>query len=430
MIDNFEQNKILHLMTGKPVAIFGNGITGKVVKKFLDNKGIKSICYDESPEIGQRKAFTENTADDHNLVIYSPGFLDNHSWRKTAKSVGLKSISELDLASIFFKGKIIAVTGTNGKSSLTLFLNHALNIAGIKSVAAGNVGIPMINFCNEDDTRNLTAVCEVSSFQAESLKYLNPNAVLWTNFEDDHLECHQTLKSYFQAKWNLVDRLNSNPLITTQSVLNNATNFKLEFPDNLETISTNDPITNNQICQSPLVKAPQKENLLIALKYWKKINLPMHFFIKAVQTFKIPKHRLNFVTDYKGIKFWNDSKATNFSAAIAAIKSFKHPLVWIGGGKSKEGNLEFFANEITKSIKSAFLIGETAKDLAEIIKSINKSIEIKILNNLPDAVLSAYGSAVTGDNVLLSPGFSSLDMFSSFGARGECFIKTIQNFKN
>ncbi|HVT74392.1 MAG TPA: Mur ligase family protein, partial [Lacunisphaera sp.] len=180
----------------RPVAVFGAGVSGLGVRELLARIGGVGEVYDEHAAAASSR-FTPEHAARHGLVVYSPGFAPRHPWLAIARAAGCRCLGELDFASLFWPGELLAITGTNGKTTLTEFLAHALALAGRPAHVAGNVGYPLSRFVVEQAGRAGIAVCEVSSFQAETLEFLRPSAVLWTNFAEDHLERHAGMDDYF-----------------------------------------------------------------------------------------------------------------------------------------------------------------------------------------------------------------------------------------
>ena len=193
----------LQPLLAAPVAIFGAGVSGLGVCAMLASLGAEGVIYD-----AKGNEFDLKRARLHRLVVFSPGFPPEHPWLELARTAGCECRGELDFAAPFWRGSVIAVTGTNGKTTLTEFLVHALREIGQVAYATGNVGFSFAQLVAEKKggTAESIAVCEVSSFQAETMREMRPDATLWTNFAEDHLERHPTLESYFGAKWNLVAR--------------------------------------------------------------------------------------------------------------------------------------------------------------------------------------------------------------------------------
>src|ERR1043166_3705941 len=187
----------------QPVAVFGGGVSGQGVTELLTALGARGLLYDV-----KGLEFTATAARQHTLVVFSPGFAPNHPWLEIARRAGATCMGELDFASLFWTGRVIAITGTNGKTTLTEFLTHALRSVGCRATATGNVGYSFSRLAAETEGGGpeMTAVCEVSSFQAETLTHFRADASLWTNFAEDHLDRHGTLEAYFPGKGQLGKR--------------------------------------------------------------------------------------------------------------------------------------------------------------------------------------------------------------------------------
>jgi UDP-N-acetylmuramoylalanine--D-glutamate ligase len=352
----------------------------------------------------------------------------DHSWLRIARACHCVCLGELDFASLFWKGKVVAITGTNGKSTLTEFLCFAFNLQGGKAFAVGNNGYPMSRLFNQN-SENAVAFCEVSSFQSQRLSHFRPDALLWTNFTEDHLDIHANMRNYFAAKWNLVKRLRGNCCIIGDSVGIAAKNYGFKLPEFVQFVSTGNSQREKWKVpfDSCFASFPQRENLRLAQCYWNSEALEQSVFSRAVSLFKPLKHRLSKVTEVNGVQFWNDSKATNFSAVLAALDHFKRPVLWIGGGRSKGGNLEQFTEQLIKRVKAAFLIGEAGYRLFEIMR--HSRFPCFTFETLQDAVLAAFKACEAQDTILLSPGFASQDMFKNYVERGMCFENTVLNLK-
>lgn len=412
------------------VAIFGNGVSGKAVATLLTYLEVDYVMYDKMGDCEICLDFTDVCSYKHSLVIYSPGFALDHKWLQRAKKRGYLCLSELDFGGLFWKGKIIAVTGTNGKSTLTQFLADALVNLGFCAIPCGNIGSPLTGQYSYFDNPEAIAVCEVSSFQAETICYFNPDVLLWTNFDEDHLDRHSTLKEYFDAKWTLVRALKSNKLFIGESVQKFAKDYLYSFPCKPVVVHEKDVISL-EVCPEGLFnQAPQAENYLLALAYWSSQDYDYNVLKKTALSFKSLPYRLERIANIKGATFWNDSKGTNFLATIAALKRFNHQILWIGGGKSKGGDLVAFVSKISPFIQEAFLIGQTAVALAKVFNLHN--ISATIYQSLEDAVQAAFERVLLSEeqDIVFSPGFSSYDMFTNAEERGIFFEKKVLELKS
>lgn len=410
-------------LLARPVAVFGAGVSGLGVLELLAAIGGHGVLYDEQARNAERK-FTVREAARHGLVVYSPGFSPEHPWLAVARAADCTCLGELDFASLFWRGDLVAVTGTNGKTTLTEFLAHALNAAGRRALATGNVGYPLSRFVVEQAGRTDIAVCEVSSFQAETLQNLRPTATLWTNFAEDHLERHPGMAAYFSAKWRLVERTSPGAVMVGSSVQRHALTSGHSLPA-AACLATEGQPADARLDGTVFAQYPQRENFLLAAAWWRHAGLPEASLYAAAQTFQLGAHRLGRVEEKRGVTFWNDSKATNFHAVEAALATFAGPVLWIGGGKAKGGDLAAFVRRIAGHIRHAFLIGETQSALLGHCREAR--VPATACASLAAAVAGAFSLAGSGDHVVLSPGFASFDMFRGYDDRGRQFEALVGN---
>jgi UDP-N-acetylmuramoylalanine--D-glutamate ligase len=406
----------------RPVAVFGAGVSGQGLLSLLAALGASGKLYDEQAD-GAEKNFPPPAAAAPGLVLFSPGFPPGHPWLETARAAGCVCLGELDFASLFWPGELIAITGTNGKTTLTEFLTHALNLAGRRAQMTGNIGYPLSRLVVEQAGRADIAVCEVSSFQAETLQYLRPTATLWTNFAEDHLERHAGLESYFAAKWRLLARTPPGAVFAGSSVQRHAAQTGRTLPA-AAGIATEGRPADARLAGTVFGSYPQFENFLLAAAWWRGAGLPEAKLYAAARSFQLGAHRLAKVGERRGVGFWNDSKATNFHAVEAALATFAAPVLWIGGGKAKGGDLAGFVGRIAARIRHAFLIGETQAALAGFCHA--HQVPFTPCGNLEEAVRSAFARAAAGDNILLSPGFASFDMFRGYDDRGRQYESIVE----
>ena len=410
----------------RPVGVFGKGVTGKAVVDLLKVMGAAYVVYDE--KCLECSVFDSIAAKQHNLVIYSPGFSQEHPWLKLARENGCTCLAEMDFAAVFWQGEIIAVTGTNGKTTLTEFMAQALCQLGKKAIAVGNNGSPLSGFWRNFEDKAAVAVCETSSFQSEDLKYLQPDDVLWTNFDEDHMDRHQTMEKYFNAKWNLIERLQDGIAIIGESVYQWAKKMNKTMPANLYIAEDQSHMPTGTIFE----KYPQSENFAIARKYWVEKDYALAILLEAASAFKLPKHRLQKVAKIGEVSFWNDSKATNFHATQAALRGFEKPIIWIGGGAGKGLDTKKLIDAIYDKIAMAFLIGDEAEKLQ---KNIEEKGGISVICKTLEEVVKcayAYSEKYKGSetDIVFSPGFTSYDMFDNYAHRGNCYEEIVLRLKH
>jgi UDP-N-acetylmuramoylalanine--D-glutamate ligase len=407
----------------RTVAVLGAGVSGEGAVALLSKLGASAAVYDQNGA-----EFTAEAARAHGLVVFSPGFSPAHPWLAIARDCGCMCVAELDLASVFWRGRILAVTGTNGKTTLTEFLAHALGRAGRRALAAGNIGIPFTRVVADEDGGDpeTTAVCEVSSYQAEQLGHFYADGLLWTNFAEDHLERHPDTDAYFAAKWILVIRTAPGRLFVGSSVEREGALLGRPLPAG-SCVATEGQPPDPRLEGTPFSAYPQRENFILAAAWWRAERLDEALLYAAARSFRIGRHRLSRVASIDGVSYWNDSKATNFHAVEAALAGFPSPVVLIAGGRSKGGNLGGFVSRIAPRVAHAALIGETSPALAAAFESCG--VPHTECAGLDEAVRLAAGVAAPGGNVVLSPGFASFDMFRNYEDRGDRFERAVSELR-
>lgn len=412
----------LEPLLSAPVAVFGGGVSGRAVCDALDRLGVRFALFDEKPGPGVTTAFGPAEAGSSRLVVFSPGFAPDHSWLRAARAAGCTCLGELDFASLFWKGRVVAITGTNGKTTLTEFLTHALNAAGERAFAVGNVGFPFSRLPLQQPSSGGTAVCEVSSFQAETLRHFRADATLWTNFAEDHLERHAALDAYFAAKWNLLSRTRPGGVLVGCTVAR----FALQSGRSLsreDCVATEGAAADVKLEGTPFACCPQRENFQLALAWWRREGRSDASLYAAARSFQIGRHRLARVAERGGVSFWNDSKATNFHAVEAALAGFAAPVHLILGGRSKGGDLSAFVGRIAPKCRHLWLIGETGSSLAVLCAA--AGVPHTLCGSLEEAVGGSAAAARPGESVVLSPAFASFDMFRSYADRGDQFERLV-----
>jgi len=410
----------------KPIAIFGFGVSGRGVRALAERMGYEATIFDEKEIAGTRQAFSTGDAHQHSLVVMSPGFQEDHPWVIFARVAGLEVMTELDFGALFLSRGVYAVTGSNGKTTTTEFLAHTLNIVGQNAVAVGNNGRALCawlaeNLENEPNTR---LVVEISSFQAGRLQHLNIEGLIWTDFCENHLDVHADMETYFAHKWHLVSRLTGPLMVIGESVFEYITKNGIELPE-FALVVANQSNSPSDILPAgtPFEHPPFDEDFRLCVAFGERAGIPRILFHQAANTFKLPPHRLTKIAELNGVTFYNDAKSSTFEATLSALKRFDKPVRWIGGGKSKGGDIVGFAKSLAPKIKSAYLIGETAETLGKTLSK--EGVPATVFANIENAVKSAFVEATRGDVILFSPGFSSLDQLENFVQRGNLFEKHV-----
>jgi len=414
----------------KPYAIFGAALSAQAARRLAQAKGFDVVLVDEAGE-GDQTTFEACDLSRFECLIFSPGFAAEHPWRVLAEGSGVPCLGELAFAARYWEGSMLGITGTNGKTTLTYLLEKALGLCGHVSVAAGNIGYPFSDaVLSQANQPQAYAVLEISSFQAELVDGLQLDALLWTNFAEDHLDRYNSMSLYFHAKAQLFHCLKSDGIcVIGPQVANWMASQRNEF--DACTIAYEDAaLVFKLAADSVFHRFPYSEDFSLAAELWWLLGMPSDSLIEAANTFMLAPHRLDVVAERDGVRFWNDSKATNFHATLAALESVDRPIVWIGGGSVKGGDVEAFAREVAGRVDVAILYGEVAERLAVALKGALESIHVH--ERFDDAIRAAAELAATipGANVLLSPGFASFDQFDSYDQRGKSFTDTVLSLKN
>jgi len=397
----------------------------------LEKLGIK--C-----EIGNHSEDFLNGVD---IAVASPGIPPHSDIFKKLKSQNIPIISEIEVAFRDSKTPFIAITGTNGKTTTTALTDFIFKTT-YKSEACGNYGIPP---CDLIDKNLDYYICECSSFQLETSPTLRPKISVWTNFTPDHIDWHEGLENYFNAK----SKIFTDPQTPEFSILNakdeklkefgqtyakNVFWFGAEFSQNCcytkdESIffkqnNLSEKIIDLKDC--PMIGEHNWQNIECAIICAKLCNISNEKIITAINEFKVPEHRLEKVATIGKTVLYNDSKATNPEASLVAIRSFKpeENVVLIAGGRDKNTNLKEFCEAVNKHIKTVILIGEATERFKNNLEQ-NGFSNIIFCTSLESAI--DEGLNLEPDVVLLSPACASFDMFSGYEERGRVFKEYVKS---
>lgn len=437
----------------KRVLILGLGISGRSATEFLlSQKALVHGCdrdfniinsHPEIQSLKERGLIIHSEKEFQNLeqfehMIVSPGISPSHPLVLAAKQIGIPTMGEIELGCLAIENPMIGITGTNGKTTVTLLVTHVLNHAGYPAKALGNVGVPLTRELLCMDPHH-TIVLELSSYQIETLYQtcLNYGAIL--NITPNHLDRHQTMEGYAKAKCDIVRALKpEGELLMEERAWNAYGHFlKVKKPLLYGYSHTSDYFTDlssvfrkgRKAFDLPSSlkgrKSHDLENILAAYALCVERNVSEEAFLEALESFKKPDHRIQFLTKQRGVSYYDDSKGTNLDAVIRAVESLQGPVILIAGGVDKGADyipwLEVFKNKV----KLICAIGQAA---GKINAQIGQEFPVAIFNSLEDAIYYARQFAQEGDNVLLSPGCSSFDMFKDYVHRGQEFQRIIREF--
>jgi UDP-N-acetylmuramoylalanine--D-glutamate ligase len=372
-------------------------------------------------------------------VVVSPGICPKHFIYQKAREKKIEIIGEAELALPYFKKPIVAVSGTNGKTTVTLLVEHVLNHAGIKTKALGNVGTALCDYLMNSGAEEAFVV-ELSSFQLETIGTPVFDAAVLLNITPDHLDRYTDMQDYAKAKCRLQYLLKDGAKFFVQAhtvhefgellPLKNYQTFGCEKGSDLWTDQTCVTYREKVEYIMPMryreMGRHDNENALAAWALCRPFSISNEQFCKALETFQKPPHRIEFVREIEGVSFFDDSKGTNIDAVIQAVKVMKGPVILIAGGVDKGASYFPWKEQLTGKVKQIIAIGAAA---SKIYSELHAFFNIQLADSLASAVNIAASDARKGDCVLLSPGGSSYDMFHNYAHRGEEFQRHVYSIK-
>ena len=452
---NFENKKVL---------VVGLARTGLAVARFLKDRGAQVTATDlkKKDELGsyaqealamgislklgahEIESFTGS-----DLIVLSPGVPHSITPLKAARRAGIPVIGEMELASRYIKELIVAITGTNGKTTTTSLIGEMLKASGCSVFVGGNIGAPLIDYLNSGTHADVIAA-EVSSFQLDTMERFRPKIGVLLNITEDHLDRYNDFRHYVRSK----ARLFKNQESTDVAVLNMMDPAICELESGIRGqklyFNINNaghhfmPETRHGVVirgKEMICSVPGKPPVILSLAKFRlkgEHNLENAAAASlaallagagragiqmALDTYEGLHHRLEYVGNVNGVQYYNDSKATNVDAVKRSLQSFDSPVILIMGGRDKGGSYTFLKEPMKKRVKRLIAIGEARE---KILNALGGLTHGEGTSTLADAVHLAYQAAAPGDVVLLSPGCSSFDMFTDYAERGEAFCKTVR----
>jgi UDP-N-acetylmuramoylalanine--D-glutamate ligase len=363
---------------------------------------------------------TANAVERADLIIVSPGVHLDIPVLQEAKAKGIPVISEIELAYYFLKKPIIAVTGTNGKTTTATLLGEMLKEGGKKVAVAGNIGQPLVEV---DDSKLDFTIAEVSSYQLETIDQFKPWISMILNIQPDHLERHHTMEEYVSQK----SRVFMNQTFDDYLVYNQDDPYVAQMVKGAKAKLV--AFSKNQSDILPLdpreIRIPGRHNLenaIAAAQAAYLCGLPKEKIAEVLRDFPGVEHRIEYVTTVRGIQFYNDSKATNPDSTLVAIDTFKGKgVILILGGRDKGVSLESLGQSVKENVKEVVLIGEAAPRFEAALRAAGFNAIHQAGFSIEEAVKTAFSLASAGEIVLLSPACASFDMFENFEERGKVF---------
>lgn len=441
------------------IVILGAGESGTGAALLAKQKGFDVFVSDQGQIKDKYKAelqqhgiafedgtHTEASILNAQLVIKSPGIPDKAEIVKKIKAANIPVIDEIEFASRYINGKIIAITGTNGKTTTTLLTYHLLKSAGYNVALAGNVGFSMARQITE---KNFDwYVLEMSSFQLDGTKKFKPEIGILLNITPDHLDRYEyTMQKYIDSKFRLIQQMDASQhfiYYTDDAVIATEVEKKNILPDQVKVSLKNDANTKAYfdgakmrfnlkdsfaIAQSETtLKGPHNLiNTMAAVSAAYLAGVKLEAIREGLKTFTNAPHRLESVAVIKGVEFVNDSKATNVDSVVYALGSYDKPLVWIAGGVDKGNDYNIIKEDVRKKARALICLGKENDKLKKAFGDVVPVIQET--QSVPELVRMALALAKAGDVVLLSPACASFDLFKNYEDRGDQFRKAVLDLK-
>jgi len=430
------------------IAVLGAGLSGTAAALLLQSEGARVKVLDSAEEKNLLKSTLENlrkqgveviygTAADedsspYQMAVLSPGIDPASRLARNFSSRKIDVIGELELGWRSCDIPVIAVTGTNGKTTTTELLAQMLNVCGQKTIACGNIGKPLSEVAREKEPFDVLTV-EVSSFQLETIQTFRPSISLWLNFAPDHLDRYRSVADYRAAKLRIfenqtaddiavVNAIEKIPGIRARAITFSAYTDQADFRLS-EGMIVYDGQAVLRLSEVKLRGLHNIENLMATLAAGMARGLSFPEMVPPLCKYEPPPHRCEFVREVGGVAYINDSKATNIDAMEKALRAQTKPVILIAGGKDKGFTFDPLRSLVKEKVRSTILIGEMAENIRH---SWNGAAISEIANSLADAVERAHTIAKAGEVVLFSPGTSSFDMFKSYSDRGDQFRALVQ----
>ena len=451
-------------LQNKNVLVFGTGISGIAAAGLLEDKGAHPVLFDGNAELEEKairaklpeesKAeillgdLTDEQIRSLDLVVLSPGVPTDLPLVNRLRESGLKIWGEIELAYECSRGDVLAITGTNGKTTTTSLLGAIMQHAKESAFIVGNIGIPYTQIVEETKESSVT-VAEISSFQLETIEQFRPRVSAILNITPDHLNRHHTMEEYIRVK----ELITKNQTEEDTCVLNYEDEVLREFGKTLkcqviffsslrtlekgiylngEMIEYNDGTGIMTICSVKELNLPGRhtyENVCASVAMALAYGISLEDIRYVLVRFKAVEHRIEYVTEVNGVVYYNDSKGTNPDAAIKGIQAMDRPTLLIGGGYDKNSSYEEWINAFDGKVRYLVLLGQTKEKIAEAAGRCGFE-HVIMTESLEEAVGFCAEHANPGDAVLLSPACASWGMFPNYEVRGKRFKELVYQLKN
>lgn len=447
----------------KKVLVVGTGKSGVAATELLLKEKVQTVLFDANKELDTKEFFEKNPflngvslilgdlSDEQikqfDIAVLSPGVPTDIPMVNRLRDAGVKIWGEIELAYAFGKGRIIAITGTNGKTTTTALTGEIMADHYDDVRVVGNIGIPYTSMV-QGTTEETVTVAEISSFQLETIHEFKPHVSAILNITPDHLNRHHTMENYIKAKEDITKNQTADDFCVLNYEDEVLRTFAEKCPakviffssrrvldegfylDGEEIMYAHDNKTDRVINVNDLnlLGRHNYENVMAACAMSVSIGVPMDKIVEVLKTFKAVEHRIEYVTEKRGVRFYNDSKGTNPDAAIQGIRAMNRPTLLIGGGYDKQSEYDEWIEAFDGKVKELVLIGQTADKIEACAKKHGFNNVVK-KETFEDAITYCYDHAVSGDAVLLSPACASWGMFPNYEERGRIFKEIVNGLE-
>ena len=450
-------------LEGKRVLVFGAGISGIGAADLLCKVGACPVIYDgndkqdpeaikarlEQPEnvdiiLGELSEEARKTLD---LVVMSPGVPTDLPIVKTLRTQGLPIWGEVELAYQMGKGKVLAITGTNGKTTTTAMLGKIMSDYLDSVYVVGNIGTPYTSVALDTKEETVT-VAEISSFQLETIHDFCPDVSAILNITEDHLNRHHTMECYIKTKEDITRNQTKDQVCVLNYEDEVLRSFGESAPAKVVYFSSHRKLDNGfylegediyyavdgqsthviNVNELNLLGRHNYENVMAACAMSVNFGVPMDKIVEVLKIFQAVEHRIEYVTEKRGVKFYNDSKGTNPDAAIQGIRAMNRPTFLIGGGYDKQSEYDEWIEAFDGKVKKLVLIGQTAEKIENCAHR-HGFMDTVRKDTFEEAIQYCYDNAKSGDAVLLSPACASWGMFPNYEERGRIFKEYVRNLE-
>ena len=448
---------------GKKVLVVGLGKSGLAAALFLRRRGAHVTVSDvrsaealakEIPTLIEEGIMVETgghgllTFRRQDLIVVSPGVPLDTPELVQVKHFGLPVIGELELAARFLKGKMLAVTGSNGKTTTTTMLGEILAAGGLTTLVGGNIGVPVVALI-DDSTDETWSVLEVSSFQLETTEQFHPNIAVILNITPDHLDRHGSFENYIRAKELIFAAQTAEDCLVLNADNTPCEEAAKRAAARVYWFSIAHPVPQGAWLEQgsvvyrsaadaakeyvmpsrgiPLKGAHNVENVLAAVCAARLAGVPVEVIRRAIEDFRAVEHRLEYVATRNGVEYYNDSKATNVDATAKAVASFSSGIHLILGGKDKGSPYTVLADLLRQRVTAVYTIGAAAPKIEKDLRGV---VSIHSCGTLDKAVAAAASAAHAGEVVVLAPACSSYDQFENYEQRGRVFKELVNALRD